>query len=237
VARPAGCPFPKTARLLARRQFLAMSRRSEQPDLTFKTGSFLVVGRSNGLDRTRLGVTVTKKTGIAVVRNRLKRQVREFFRLQSAGWPTGLDLLFIARQTAGTCPRQVIARDLERVGRQIAAAGRPGQPGGAPGSDPGSVPAGFIQRSPGRLILGLALGLIHLYQRSISPFTPPCCRFRPTCSDYAAQALETHGLGRGSLLALRRLLRCHPFYPGGYDPVPPPPSRRLVSGAVSAQEL
>lgn len=223
MAGAAGCPFPKTARLLTRSQFAALARRSEQPELTFKTGSFLVVGRKNGLDRTRLGVTVTKKTGIAVVRNRLKRQVREFFRHQVAAWPTGLDLLFIARQTAGALPRQVIARDLERVGPKIAALAGPGQsdPHSQPGGTSGSGLAGFIQRSPGRL----ALGLIHLYQRSISPFIPPCCRFRPTCSDYAAQAIQTHGLGRGSLLALWRLLRCHPFHPGGYDPVPPPPSR------------
>ena len=62
--------------------------------------------------------------------------------------------------------------------------------------------------------------LITLYQRLVSPLFPPSCRFVPTCSQYAKQAILTHGLGRGSYLAARRILRCHPFNPGGYDPVP-----------------
>jgi putative membrane protein insertion efficiency factor len=64
------------------------------------------------------------------------------------------------------------------------------------------------------------LALIRLYQRWISPVTPPSCRFFPSCSEYAAQAVTQYGLLRGTWLALRRLLRCHPFHPGGYDPVP-----------------
>jgi uncharacterized protein len=66
----------------------------------------------------------------------------------------------------------------------------------------------------------LALGLIRLYQRAISPLLPPACRFVPTCSAYAAEAIERHGCWSGSWLALRRLVRCHPFCAGGYDPVP-----------------
>jgi putative membrane protein insertion efficiency factor len=62
--------------------------------------------------------------------------------------------------------------------------------------------------------------LITLYQRLVSPLFPPSCRFVPTCSQYAKQAILTHGLARGSYLAARRILRCHPFNPGGYDPVP-----------------
>ena len=70
--------------------------------------------------------------------------------------------------------------------------------------------------------LGNAVGiaLIRLYQRWISPGIPPSCRFYPSCSEYAAQAVQRHGLAWGGWLALRRLLRCHPFHPGGYDPVP-----------------
>jgi uncharacterized protein len=66
----------------------------------------------------------------------------------------------------------------------------------------------------------LALLLIKLYQIIISPVLGPACRFVPTCSEYAHQAISTHGVKRGSLLALKRLLRCHPFNPGGFDPVP-----------------
>jgi len=64
------------------------------------------------------------------------------------------------------------------------------------------------------------LAVIRLYQRWISPRIPPSCRFYPSCSEYAAQALQRYGLAWGGWLALRRLLRCHPFHPGGYDPVP-----------------
>jgi len=63
------------------------------------------------------------------------------------------------------------------------------------------------------------------YQKLISPLTPPMCRFTPTCSQYAVQALQVHGLVRGSMLASWRLIRCHPFNPGGDDPVPPPQAR------------
>lgn len=65
----------------------------------------------------------------------------------------------------------------------------------------------------------LLLG-IRAYQRFVSPFTPPTCRFYPSCSAYAVDAIARYGPWRGSRLAVRRLLRCHPFHPGGYDPVP-----------------
>jgi putative membrane protein insertion efficiency factor len=64
------------------------------------------------------------------------------------------------------------------------------------------------------------IAAIRLYQRWISPGIPPACRFYPSCSEYAVQALRRHGLAWGGWLALRRLLRCHPFHPGGFDPVP-----------------
>ncbi|HVP39282.1 MAG TPA: membrane protein insertion efficiency factor YidD [Candidatus Saccharimonadales bacterium] len=67
----------------------------------------------------------------------------------------------------------------------------------------------------------LVLGLIRLYQATLSPFVPGGCRFHPSCSQFAYEAIQVHGLRRGGLLALRRLLRCHPLHPGGFDPVPP----------------
>lgn len=62
--------------------------------------------------------------------------------------------------------------------------------------------------------------LVLFYRKNISPLRPPCCRFVPTCSEYALEALEKYGALKGSWLALRRLLKCHPFHKGGYDPVP-----------------
>lgn len=67
--------------------------------------------------------------------------------------------------------------------------------------------------------------LIRVYQRVISPVLPPSCRFYPSCSAYAVEALQVHGLVRGSALTVWRLLRCAPWHPGGVDPVPPPRTR------------
>ncbi|MGE5553850.1 MAG: membrane protein insertion efficiency factor YidD [Betaproteobacteria bacterium] len=70
-------------------------------------------------------------------------------------------------------------------------------------------------------VLGIiVVGAIRLYQRSVSPLLPRHCRYYPTCSQYAAEAIGRHGIWRGGYLSVRRLLRCHPGCPGGYDPVP-----------------
>jgi putative membrane protein insertion efficiency factor len=66
----------------------------------------------------------------------------------------------------------------------------------------------------------MAIGALAFYKRAISPWLPRACRYEPTCSVYAREAIERHGLARGSWLALRRLARCHPLRPGGFDPVP-----------------
>ncbi|HBM74086.1 MAG TPA: membrane protein insertion efficiency factor YidD [Clostridiaceae bacterium] len=62
--------------------------------------------------------------------------------------------------------------------------------------------------------------VINFYQKFISPLKPSCCRFYPTCSQYAKEAIDKYGVVKGSYLAVKRILRCHPFNPGGYDPVP-----------------
>lgn len=278
--------FTKAARLLKRSQFLALTNRYARPDLTIKAGSFLVLASANGLDLSRLGVTVTKKVGSAVTRNRLKRRVREFFRICVHRWPQGLDLVFIARHHAGARSSSELAADLEKIDQKLRrfhpekqAEDRPqaSGPGGevkmhleptggckpvaaraANTADPADslrnearipepVPAGSeetpaaftsapdFSRPPfesgnwlselsmalWRLPSRLALGFIFFYQKCISPMLPPSCRFRPTCSSYAAEAVKIHGFWHGSYLAGRRLLKCHPFHPGGYDPVPP----------------
>ena len=67
----------------------------------------------------------------------------------------------------------------------------------------------------------LAIKLIKLYQKGISPKKIPCCRFTPSCSAYAVEAITVHGFFKGTALAIWRVLRCNPFCKGGYDPVPP----------------
>jgi putative membrane protein insertion efficiency factor len=68
----------------------------------------------------------------------------------------------------------------------------------------------------------LIVGLLRAYKAVLSPLLPPSCRFLPSCSIYAVEAIEKHGVGRGIVLAARRLGRCHPLHPGGFDPVPAP---------------
>ena len=70
------------------------------------------------------------------------------------------------------------------------------------------------------ILRSIALVLLRGYKRLISPLLPPMCRFEPTCSVYTMQAVEKYGALRGSWLGIRRLARCHPFNPGGWDPVP-----------------
>ncbi|MBQ1175459.1 MAG: membrane protein insertion efficiency factor YidD [Treponema sp.] len=62
--------------------------------------------------------------------------------------------------------------------------------------------------------------IIRFYQRFISPLHPACCRFTPTCSQYALEAIQKYGPGKGTFLAIKRILRCNPYSKGGYDPVP-----------------
>ena len=75
---------------------------------------------------------------------------------------------------------------------------------------------------------GAVLAVLRFYKRYVSPGLPPACRYTPTCSEYAMEAIERHGVLRGGWLAARRLVSCNPFSRGGYDPVPP--------GRTSARE-
>lgn len=87
------------------------------------------------------------------------------------------------------------------------------------GQSDSSINCGFFAR--------VLIGIIKGYQWGISPFLPICCRFEPTCSHYAIEALRVHGLWRGSWLTIWRLLRCQPFCKGGVDLVPPPCKKRI----------
>jgi putative membrane protein insertion efficiency factor len=91
-------------------------------------------------------------------------------------------------------------------------------------SDPGRLER--VARAPLRphlpppMLARVLIALVRLYQQIVSPWLGRVCRFEPSCSRYAVACLETHGAGRGSLLSVRRLCKCHPFHPGGYDPPP-----------------
>jgi putative membrane protein insertion efficiency factor len=78
------------------------------------------------------------------------------------------------------------------------------------------------------MLTNLMIAFVRLYQRLLSPLLGNVCRFEPSCSRYAVACLENHGALRGGLLSVRRLCKCHPFHPGGFDP--PPPARRQLAG-------
>jgi len=80
------------------------------------------------------------------------------------------------------------------------------------------------------MIRGLFLLPILLYKGLISPFLSPHCRFYPTCSEYAYESILTHGVIKGLYLAVKRLLKCHPFHQGGFDEVPKPDSKNRIAG-------
>lgn len=71
------------------------------------------------------------------------------------------------------------------------------------------------------MVKNLVKAPIRFYRKFISPLKPPTCRFYPTCSQYALESIEVHGAFKGVLLASKRICKCHPFHPGGFDPVPP----------------
>ena len=77
-----------------------------------------------------------------------------------------------------------------------------------------------MELKPRGPVAWLFVKMVRFYQKNISPLKPPVCRFTPSCSEYMRQAIVKHGAIRGTFMGTRRLLRCHPFTPGGYDPVP-----------------
>ena len=77
-----------------------------------------------------------------------------------------------------------------------------------------------LEKRPASLPARAGLALVRFYQQAISPMFPPSCRYQPSCSEYTKIAIQKYGLARGSWMGLKRVLRCHPFHPGGHDPVP-----------------
>ena len=144
---------------------------------------------------SRLGVSVSTKLGGAVVRNRVRRRIREIYRLNKPKMVPGYDIIVVARVRAVETGYQKLESTYLRLLRQL----------------------NLLREDPSCRAI---LRVIRFYQASVSPLFPPRCRYIPTCSEYALQAVEKYGPLRGGFMALRRFLRCNPFHKGGYDPVP-----------------
>lgn len=121
----------------------------------------------------------------------------------------------------------MIVRASRGLAHQAGAAGGP--PRGTSGSP--FLPA--LLRGGAAIFGWPLLALLWIYRSFVSPALPPACRYYPSCSRYAAEAIARHGPVRGAWMALRRLLRCHPWAPGGPDPVPPP-AGKLLQERISA---
>ena len=162
-----------------------------------------MIWMDNTTGHPRMGLIVPKFQSSAVARNRLRRRLREIWRreLQPASARVGPRHPGAPRSLRRLVRRA--SRDLLRL-----AARRCWGPGDRCRVRP---------RVPRRRLLA---ALIRGYQRFVSPALPPSCRFHPSCSQYALEAVTRHGALKGGWLAARRLARCHPFHPGGFDPVP-----------------
>ncbi|MDD4269641.1 MAG: membrane protein insertion efficiency factor YidD [Pirellulales bacterium] len=211
----------------------------------------LIYARKNGLTRQRLGLSVSRKLGGAVVRNRWKRLLREAFRLHRARLPEGVDLIVIPKITPPPRFGEIVAslcavagRAARRIDRaaQTETRAKNSRPPKRVKRSPGFSRAGIqdgiqpgsaetlshrptetsatrgVLRLPGLLVRSLLILLVRAYQLLISPWIGPHCRYEPTCSQYFAEALRKYGVIRGSAKGIRRILRCHPWRQGGYDP-------------------
>ncbi len=147
----------------------------------------------------------------AVARNRARRRLRgSVWRVRDA-FEEGAEYVVIGRPGVETLPAGEIDRRLRGMLGRL----RERKEGGAEDRqerDQGDLPARRRAR--------MSVGLLRLYQRAISPLLGAHCRFRPSCSQYAVEALQTYGFARGWLMAFRRVARCHPWSEGGHDPVP-----------------
>lgn len=186
-------------------------------------------GRGDGEEATRAAFVVPKKQAKkATARNRIRRRLRERYRLhplRNGEGLAGCDLIFLATpQTDGASIGELDAaleEVLKRAAKRMA-------------NNSGSREKVEIQpslteaenqttHSPAKPLLPLtfvALSSIRFYQRFISPGLPPSCRFEPSCSRYTHAAIERFGLLRGGFLGVARICKCHPWHAGGDDPVP-----------------
>lgn len=190
--------FPKERKLKGQKTF----------ERIFKTGKIVRAGHlylayeTEGCDSWRIAVVARKKDyPKAFMRNRVKRRLREVVRLAQGNYAPFRGVV-VAKKEMLFLSWEELVKEWRKVCEK----------------------AGIVSKAeevpPPSLGARLMMALVRFYRACISPLLPRCCRFTPTCSQYALEALGKHGFWKGTALAVWRILRCNPFNPGGYDPVP-----------------
>ena len=190
--------FPKERKLKGQKTF----------ERIFKTGKIVRAGHlylayeTEGCDSWRIAVVARKKDyPKAFMRNRVKRRLREVVRLAQGNYAPFRGVV-VAKKEMLFLSWEELVKEWRKVCEK----------------------AGIVSKAeevpPPSLGARLMMALVRFYRACISPLLPRCCRFTPTCSQYALEALGKHGFWKGTALSVWRILRCNPFNPGGYDPVP-----------------
>jgi len=179
----------------------------------------------------RVAFIAGKKLGTAPLRNRAKRRLREAAAEAGAPW-SGYDVVLVAKQSIFKTEFSGLTCSLRQFGEKLEQEGREGC------SEPAQEGPEYCsaheqeetkeKKEKKRTIISFVVGIpsllaivcISIYRHAISPLLPPSCRYVPTCSEYALIAFRRFGFLRGMWLSIKRVGRCHPFHPGGYDPVP-----------------
>ena len=197
--------LPRNARLNNSRDFSLVLKKPLQR--LRKKGVDILIA-PNGLSHARLGVIVGRAYDRRSTRRHMfKRRVREAFRLQRQHMP-GLDVVVRARHQVGDA---ILSKALDDAFSGLAKHPADALLTERPKENPKE------SQGAARVVLLLLRG----YQLFLSPLLGPRCRFYPTCSTFAMQAVRDHGVLHGLRLTARRLVKCHPWHAGGYDPVPP----------------
>ena len=181
-----GQTFPREARLVRRGEFDGVYRAGKR----FSSSHFTVFVRSNELALNRFGFSIKKALGGAVVRNRIRRRLREMVRCHRQEIPEGWDIVIHPKSSVGKAPFMALSEDLMRLLNKLS----------APTSKKVSVG------------VRAALFALNFYKSYLSVLLAGYCRYQPTCSRYAYEAIERFGVVRGAWLGTKRLLRCHPFH-------------------------
>ena len=193
----------------------------------------------------RVAFVAGKKLGTAPKRNKAKRRLREAASAAGAPWK-GCDVVLVAQKSIFATDYDELVYDTKRLshlfeqkgqeeGSLLEPRSREGENAcclASPGPEDEQIPKKEKNPKFLSLVVGiprnLAIVCISIYRHAISPILPPSCRYVPSCSEYAVIALKRFGFLKGMWLSLKRVGRCHPFHPGGYDPVPEEMSRKLA---------